>query len=120
MLLEAIPWNISASEISRYTVYLITFVREVTSVASKHVLYADSEHSLVLSKHSRSYEKTSASELIVLFIIRNTAIDHVMVTSPNPASHVLILILTCGYKDNCMYVTYVVGTGIGIMINPQS
>ncbi len=80
---------------------------------SKHVLYADSEHSLVLSKHSRSYEKTSASELIVLFIIRNTAIDHVMVTSPNPASHVLILILTCGYKDNCMYVTYVVGTGHG-------
>ncbi len=50
---------------------------------------------LVLSKHSsRSYEKTSAGELIVLVfihVIRNTAIDHVMVTSPNTA-------VTCAYN----------------------
>ena len=69
----------------------------------------------MLSKHSsRFYEITSAGELIVwVFIIRNTAIDHVMVTSPNTA-------VTCAYIDTNLSKDYVVGTGIGIMINPKS
>ena len=62
-------------------------------------MHAYGEHSLilVLSKHGRFYEITSAGELIVLvFIIRNTEHMCMMVTDPNPASHVFILILTCG------------------------
>ena len=50
---------------------------------------------LVLSKHlSRSYEKTFAGEFSVfvfIHVIRNTAIDHVIVTSPNTA-------ITCAYN----------------------